>query len=1817
MSASSHLRAAALPDPLAGIVLLDELGHGSASTVHRARRGPVEFAVKVLRERPDSSRDRAAYQREAAVLANVHHEALVRIHAVGEYDGRPALVMDLVPGETLQALLARRGQLDESTAVGIACDAAGALAAAHATGLVHRDVKPANLIVQPDGRAKLIDFGLVARSGTQQSRDITIGTVRYSPPEQTGLLGRAIDGRSDLYSLGVVLFEMLTGRPPFEAADVGELVRLHAAVIAPDVRERREDLSPALGAIVARLLSKDPDDRYQTADGLVHDLQRLAEGPAGSVDFPIGTQDDPRAAVHDQPLIGRQDELRTLQQAWHRAQRGQGRAVLVDGAPGTGKRRLLRELVSEATADGALDLVARALPGDPTPLAPLREAIDLHLSRVAALGGDRRARALRDLRGALDAAGDAAASLSPRLATLTGRATQDTTDLTGDQYTAAVARLFIELVSRHGSGVLRLIDVAHLDETSLRVLSQMAVDLADTPLLVLATGRDDDASVAARAPFEQAMGAHLRRRVTLGALREPETKALIRGLMGGADPDPDLVTQLHYRSTGNPFAVQEYVRAITHAGLVRPSWGTLLVDRTGLDQLQLPADVMGLVLARIERLGEPARRLLQAAAVAGNRFSPSVAAQAAGLDATEAADACTEALAERLIERRDADRAAFVHERLREALLAPLDEEQQRVLHGRLAVALERRATPQTASFETAFAVAHHLEHSDRTGTAERRLAWNLRAAEGALDSHAARRATERFEAAQQAADELGRSLDLAAHERWSLALLRVGDVAAAEPHAARVLEGSTDGEQRARVLLHRSQTLFSTYDATGAQQAAIDGLEALGRSVPAGRVRRTVAVLAAAITGLLMLATRRGVRSARPADRAKLALEVDLLRAAAQVAYIRMRPLDVAAHTLLALPRAARLGPSRQLVQVMSAASVVIAAVGADRIRARLIDGAKRTARAIHDPGALAYATLYEFLSLEAIGRTRDAGECAEGLLAEHGRWMETADLLLGVGAIAYNLDLRGYVRDALREWRSVHDRVLLASNTGADENPYLLMGWIALETLGERTEAARLRIAVRALGRPQDDNPYRRQMYLGALIRYLREQSEYGAELDDAIAQSDALGIDPRTANPWVQSNLTQPFAVAVERAERATDPAERAAHLAEARRRWATVRKARCVPNFQAYNDADRANMLRLSGKPRQAERALRRAERLAVECDNLRVHCTIARVRALLARDAGHTAEARRQTQIAMRIAADQGWRAVLDGLRRDLGPAPGIVLTSTGGSDEDATMHRHASTTSASASGSTRGSTSGMVLGGSLRGKRTLDTLLQLSVAASQTHDPAELARISLDQVVALLGAERGFLFLADEDSGELALSGVRDASGEDLDLASVHWSRTVVDHVVRTRKPVLITGSDDAEAIGAESAVQHGLRSILACPLLLEGRLLGVLQIDSRLARGIFGEGDSDILSAIGSHIAVALETTRAAQLELAVAAEREQRGLAEALRDAMTEISATLDPVEVLERTLERAWRVLHYDRAAILLVDQAGRWSVATVAGALDRDAAAAAIASDAQSPFLAALAARTTPEVVSQVMIVGGSPAERVLGPSGSWLSVPLIARGELAGVMLMATDEPGHLAEAQLDIAATFAGQGIVAHENARLFKAVERMATTDELTQVHNRRHFFELGETQFLTAQRYDLPLATLMLDVDHFKAVNDSFGHAAGDDVIREVASRLHGLIRTVDIIGRYGGEEFAFVLPCTGDDAVILAERLRAAIEREPIPTCEGEIPLTVSIGVAVYDGEDPHLAALLGRADLALYDAKRLGRNQVQVAEHGDAAATADAA
>ncbi len=231
-----------------------------------------------------------------------------------------------------------------------------------------------------------------------------------------------------------------------------------------------------------------------------------------------------------------------------------------------------------------------------------------------------------------------------------------------------------------------------------------------------------------------------------------------------------------------------------------------------------------------------------------------------------------------------------------------------------------------------------------------------------------------------------------------------------------------------------------------------------------------------------------------------------------------------------------------------------------------------------------------------------------------------------------------------------------------------------------------------------------------------------------------------------------------------------------------------------------------------------------------------------------------------------------------------------------------------------------------------------------------------------------------------------------------------------------------------------------------------------------------------------------------------------------------------------------------------------------------------------------------------------------------PPRALMGAPIRWGGELLGIIDTITYLPHQYTQKDLDVLCMLAAQAALAIRNARLYRKIEQISATDELTELFNRRGFFQLGEREFERALRFGRPLAALMLDIDHFKKVNDTYGHPLGDRVLRALADCVRQSTRGIDVAGRYGGEEFTLLLPETDlPVAIQIAERLRKSTAELSIPICRGKgdtpptsIRIKVSIGVAFLQPDVPNLSVLIDRADQALYRAKDSGRNRVVVWE-----------
>jgi serine/threonine protein kinase len=274
-----------------------ELGHGGMARVLRGtdRQLGRHVAIKVLS--PPYDRDQAfveRFRREAHAAARLNHPSIVAVYDTGSDDGTHYIVTELVEGETLADLLERGGPLPPQRAVGVATEVTRALAAAHERGVVHRDVKPGNVMLTPEGRVKVVDFGIARAAGAESvtRSGLVLGSAPYLSPEQAR--GEPGDERSDIYALGCVMYQMLTGQPPFTADTPVATLYLHVHEQAPPPSSVRE-VPADLEAIVLRCLEKDPAARFQSATELEHALAAVG---VSNATMPLPAQDfEPTAPV--------------------------------------------------------------------------------------------------------------------------------------------------------------------------------------------------------------------------------------------------------------------------------------------------------------------------------------------------------------------------------------------------------------------------------------------------------------------------------------------------------------------------------------------------------------------------------------------------------------------------------------------------------------------------------------------------------------------------------------------------------------------------------------------------------------------------------------------------------------------------------------------------------------------------------------------------------------------------------------------------------------------------------------------------------------------------------------------------------------------------------------------------------------------------------------------------------------------------------------------------------------------------------------------------------------------------------------------------------------------------------------------------------------------------------------------------------------------------------------------------------------------------------------------------------------------------------
>ena len=379
---------------------------------------------------------------------------------------------------------------------------------------------------------------------------------------------------------------------------------------------------------------------------------------------------------------------------------------------------------------------------------------------------------------------------------------------------------------------------------------------------------------------------------------------------------------------------------------------------------------------------------------------------------------------------------------------------------------------------------------------------------------------------------------------------------------------------------------------------------------------------------------------------------------------------------------------------------------------------------------------------------------------------------------------------------------------------------------------------------------------------------------------------------------------------------------------------------------------------------------------------------------------------------------------------------------------------------------------------------------------------------------------------------------------------------------------------------------------LVCLPLKVAERAIGSLAV---WGAGLQSE-DLQALSVFGYQVAAVIEKARL------IASVQRRAMEAETLRHATAVVSSALDLDQVLESILIQLERVIPYDSAALFLVES-NRMRIRAARGfpeqeqivgrIFPKDDALLRVAATTRRPLI-------LPDAQKDPRFARWAGTSYVHG----WMGVPMIARDEVVGFLTVDSRRAGAYNEQSAVMAEVFANEAAIAIVNARLFEEVQQLAITDPLTGLYNHRHFFRRSVVEFERARRFDHSLAVIMLDIDSFKQVNDTYGHQVGDQVLREVAARLSACVRDIDIVARYGGEEFVILLTETGlQGALQAAERIRNCLSGSPIEAQGHKVTVQASMGVAEKGRDDSDIEVVVGHADQALYRAKRSGKNRVR--------------
>lgn len=1496
------------------------------------------YAVKVLNYEFPTPEEIAQFHNEFDIIGGRPLSSVRKGIAKTRENHRHALVMEWIEAEPLKSAF-RNKSGDIVDFLHIAIAAAGALEEIHSHRIIHKDISPHNVLVDlQERRVWLIDFAISTNLNLKQpyvgNPEKIEGTLAYCSPEQTGRINRSLDSRTDLYSLGVTLYEILAGRLPFTGVDAMELVHAHLAQTPQPLTEINPRVPEVLSDIISRLLAKNPDDRYQSAHGLRIDFERCLDQyhpDTGTIDaFPLGGSDQFHSFRLPGRLYGRESEVEAIIANFADCAAGDLKLLLVSGYSGAGKTALVYEVHRPVTSrkgyfcGGKFDQLRRGTPYSAF-LEAFRDLVDTILTER-----EDKLVVLRDeLRDALGEEGRVLTNVLPNLAHIVGPQ-PEVPEVGGNEAQARflyVFRKFIRVFAKPEHPLVVFIDdLQWADSASLDLLQSLVTDPEGGHFLLIGAYRDNE--VHASHPLvhtveEIRQSGLVPETLHIGNLRTEDLAALLAdSLQTTPEKVASLAAMVHEKTRGNAFFATEFLKSIAEDGMLRFDSATSawIWDEGAIARSNISDNVVDLMAEKVKRLEPATQELLKVAASIGNRFD--ITTLEAVMENPEGGTQrlLLPALGEGLVLPLGNGQFKFSHDRIQQAVYSLIDPAERERAHHRIGTILLVSPDRESVIFD----IVDHLNESRRLVTSDAE-----RIDLAGLNLEAGRRA-KLNSAFPTSLGYLAAGIDILrgqpdawnTHYDLSLALYTEATEAAylsgefermdawfAEvlAHARTILEKVKPYE--IRILAYKAENRFMESIETG-----LEVLGQLGERFP--RKPHVGHVL------LDLVKTELALRGRGHDELMDLPLMEDPGKRAA------MRIIaDITSSVYWGMPNLVPL------------------------IAFRLVRLSLRYGN--HPVSCFAYGAFGVILCgvLGSMRRGYGFGKLALDLLEKLNAKEWKAQIYVTPYALIFHWN--EHVRNTLRP---LQQSFQIGMETGLVEfacvntNIYCIQAFLCGRPLQRVEEETR---AFSELYRQfkQVTNRNYNEVYRQAMLNLMGKSADplklTGEAYDEDLMLAQNAERSDKTGTFFIHFNklllacffrrhedavahaaagrklldaVLSKFEIPnhhfyealslIALAEKATDP-RRARLLWRARRDMAKLKRwAGFAPeNYRHKYELCRAELARISGRGNEA----RIAYDQAIEGASVNEYLHEQALAYELAGRYYDTLERSVLAEFHLKAAynAYREWGA--DAKLRELA----------------AEFPKHLSRSRQEPVVDARGidSTTSMIDGALL----DITTVIKASTSISREVVPAKLLSVLMGIVLENAGAERGFLLL--EDSSGLRVQARGEKGGEKLEVMQAlaldqcqDLSVPLVQFASRTGDPVVIADAlKDMRSKGQAYVQERQSRSILVLPIRNRGRSVGVLYLENNLAAGVFTRDRVDLLTLLSGQIAVSIDNAMLYdQLERRV----EERTAELALeKQKSEELLHNILPVETAEELKRNGYaEARHYERVTVLFTDFKG---------------------------------------------------------------------------------------------------------------------------------------------------------------------------------------------------------------------------------------------------------------------------------------------------